>query len=114
MGSKRSKTPDLMGDLLAGPKKQQPAAGPSPGAATEKKDKPAKMASTYYLSPEIFHRLEMAKVQAKMMLADEPGAGSISKSLIIEAALFLALDELDSGGAESSLARMIKLLMLKE
>ena len=63
-----------------------------------------KMKATFYLDAEIVEALETGWMELRK-LADKKDRGQISKSLIVELALKLALEDLEKRGAESSLAK---------
>jgi len=60
--------------------------------------------ATYYLDAEVVEALEEGWMELRK-LADKKDRGQISKSLIVELALQLALDDLEKRGADSSLAK---------
>ena len=63
-----------------------------------------KVKATFYLEAEIVEALEEGWMELRKM-ADKKDRGQISKSLIVEQALKLALEDLEKRGADSSLAR---------
>ena len=63
-----------------------------------------KVKATFYLDTEIVETLEEGWMELRK-LADKKDRGQISKSLIVELALKLALEDLEKRGAESSLAK---------
>jgi hypothetical protein len=63
-----------------------------------------KVKATFYLDAGIVEALEEGWMELRK-LADKKDRGQISKSLIVELALQLALEDLEKRGAESSLAR---------
>lgn len=63
-----------------------------------------KVKATFYLEAGIVEALEEGWMELRK-LADKKDRGQISKSLIVEQALKLALEDLEKRGAESSLAR---------
>lgn len=63
-----------------------------------------KVKATFYLDAETVEALEEGWMELRK-LADKKDRGQISKSLIVELALQMALDELEAQGAESLLAK---------
>ena len=63
-----------------------------------------KVKATFYLDAEIVEALEEGWMELRK-LADKKDRGQISKSLIVEQALKLALDELKAQGVNSLLAK---------
>lgn len=63
-----------------------------------------KMKATFYLDAETVEALETGWMELRK-LADKKDRGQISKSLIVELALQMALDELKTQGAKSLLAQ---------
>lgn len=63
-----------------------------------------KVKATYYLDAEVVEALEEGWMELRK-LADKKDRGQISKSLIVELALQLALEDLEKRGADSSLAK---------
>ena len=63
-----------------------------------------KVKATYYLDTEVVEALEEGWMELRK-LADKKDRGQISKSLIVELALQLALEDLEKRGADSSLAK---------
>lgn len=61
-----------------------------------------KIKNTYYLSADTDHRLEMARVTLRHMSGKK-----LSKSDILEGALRLALDDLESQGKDCPLAILL-------
>ena len=86
----------------------KPVSKPTSKPAGQKKaeaEEPAeKVKATYYLDAEVVEALEEGWMELRK-LADKKDRGQISKSLIVELALKLALEELEKRGAESSLAK---------
>ena len=106
--SKRKKSPNMMDSFLGGNK--VPA---SSSPATNKGRPPSevvKVKNTYHLSLEVSEQLEMAKSTLRGMV-DVSKRGAVSKSLIIEAALLLALDELEQEGGSSRIAKKLDSLL---
>lgn len=135
--TKRRETPDILGSLLGGdpePRETTPSrpaekpeghnAGipvshkakkpvkkttplPPPAPVKEEEAPGDKAKATYYLSTEILESIEEAWIQLRRM-APKDERGQISKSLIVELAVQIALDELKSKGEKSLLARKIR------
>jgi predicted component of type VI protein secretion system len=74
--------------------------------STDGLDAAAKRKATYYLSEETLSRLEEAWFGLRQ-LADEGDKRSVSKSAIVEAALEDAIDDLESEGRDSTIARKL-------
>ena len=133
--TKRRETPDILGSLLGGdvaePREPAPQAvrkpevhntgmpvkqktrkagkkttppAPPPAPAKEEETSEDKAKATYYLSTEILEALEDGWIQLRR-LAPKDERGQISKSLIVELALQVALEELKSKGSQSLLAK---------
>ncbi len=125
----RKKTPDILGSLLGDTSKTEyhntgipeyhndskpelqptskPVRKPTSKPVSQKKPEaqPAeKVKATFYLDTEIVETLEEGWMELRK-LADKKDRGQISKSLIVELALKLALEDLEKRGAESSLAK---------
>ena len=126
----RKKTPDILGSLLGDTIKPeyhntgipeyhkdskpefQPTSNPvrkstckTVGQKKPEAQEPAeKVKATYYLDAEVVEALEEGWMELRK-LADKKSRGQISKSLIVELALQLALDDLEKRGADSSLAK---------
>ena len=62
--------------------------------------------ATFYLSREVLFSLEQARLKL-IEFARPEGRAKITKSLIVEAAIQLAIEELEASGEESPLARML-------
>ena len=65
-----------------------------------------KVKATYYLSPEMLDSLESAWLQLRRM-AGQDKRGQVSKSLIVEASLLVALEELKAKAEQSQLASIL-------
>jgi outer membrane biosynthesis protein TonB len=74
---------------------RKPAKAPAPPEAEEK------IKATFYLSQDIVDALEDAWLQLRRLASDR---SSVSKSLIVETALEIALEELTKKGDKSALA----------
>jgi len=126
---KRKETPDILGDLLGGEPSQpasqetvKPAERPAVKPARKQASRPAKpkaskpaeepgpeagkIKATYYLGLETLDRLEDGWLTLRRLTSREQRT-SISKSLILETALQICLDELEQAGRESKLASRI-------
>lgn len=137
---KREETPDVLGQILGGPKKpetpveaptkaaegqleaqaetpsetveEQPVKKPAKRRQRARKPAPApppsdeKVKATFYLSPGTLDSLEEGKLQLRRMAGSEK-RGQVSKSLIVELALQMALRELESKKGKSQLAIML-------
>ena len=62
--------------------------------------------ATFYLSREVLFSLEEARLKLREMAKVE-GRAKITKSLIVEAAIQLAIEELGASGEKSPLAGML-------
>ena len=86
----------------------KPAGKPTSKPVSQKKaqaEEPAeKVKATFYLDSKAVESLEGGWMELRK-LADKKSRGQISKSLIVELALKLALGDLEKKGADSSLAR---------
>ena len=110
----RKKTPDILGSLLGDTSKTEyhnnskPELQPTSKPVSQKKAEPQepaeKIKATYYLDAEVVEALEEGWMELRK-LADKKSRGQISKSLIVELALQLALEDLEKRVAESSLAK---------
>ena len=125
----RKKTPDILGSLLGDtsmpeyhntgipeyhndskPELQptsKPVRKPTSKPVSQKKAEaqPAeKVKATYYLDAEVVEALEEGWMELRK-LADKKDRGQISKSLIVELSLKMALDELKAQGVNSLLAK---------
>jgi hypothetical protein len=65
-----------------------------------------KVKATYYIDAQAVEDLEAGWIQIRKM-ADKKVRGQISKSLIVELAIQMALEELKSKGSSSQIARRI-------
>ena len=83
---------------------RKPTSKPAGQKKAETKEPAKKVKATFYLDAEIVEALEEGWMELRK-LADKKDRGQISKSLIVEQALKLALEDLEKRGAESSLAR---------
>ena len=62
--------------------------------------------ATFYLSREVLFSLEEARLKLRELARPE-GRAKITKSLIVEVAIHLAIEELEASGEKSPLARML-------
>ncbi len=69
-------------------------------------EKAGKRKVSFYISPDTLHRLEDSQRQLKAM-ADREHRWSLSESRIVDAAVRMAMDELEKCGSESELARRL-------
>ena len=88
----------------AGKTVSKPASKPVSQKKAEPQEPAEKIKATYYLDAEVVEALEEGWMELRR-LADKKDRGQISKSLIVELALQLALDDLEKRGADSSLAK---------
>lgn len=128
----RKKTPDILGSLLGDTSKPeyhntgipeyhndsepelQPTSKPvrkrTSKPASQKKDRdqePAgKVKATFYLDSKAVESLEDGWMELRK-LADKKSRGRISKSLMVELALQLALEDLRKKGSDSLLAKKL-------
>lgn len=124
----RKQTPDILGSLLGDtqpetPKKpvyqntikpeyhkdskpvRQPTSKPVSHKKPKDQDTPGeKVKATYYISSQAVEALETGWIQLRR-LASKKTRGQISKSLIVELALQMALEDLDSKGSSSQIAK---------
>ena len=82
----------------------KPTSKPVSQKKAEPQEPAEKVKATYYLDAEVVEALEEGWMELRK-LADKKDRGRISKSLIVELALQLALDDLEKRGADSSLAK---------
>jgi hypothetical protein len=123
----RKQTPDILGSLL-GDKKPEDTSKPEyhkdskparqltskpvrqqarkTGRQPTSKTASQKLKATYYLDVEAVEALEEAWMQLRKMASTDTRS-SISKSLIVGAALQIALMELEKAGQQSQIARRI-------
>jgi len=111
----RKPTPDILGDLLGEPSATQHTGKPvnqSTGTPENQHTRVPvdhtveRVKATFYLHPEVLERLEDAWHQLRK-LAKGMERGKVSKSLIVEVALDLALRDLEEQGEVSPLARTL-------
>ena len=122
--AERKKTPDIVGSLLGDTSKPEyhntgipeyhndskPVRKPTSKPASQKKDRdqePAgKVKATFYLDSKAVESLEDGWMELRK-LADKKSRGRISKSLMVELALQLALEDLRKKGSDSLLAKKL-------
>ena len=122
--AERKKTPDILGSLLGDTSKPEyhntgipeyhndskPVRKPTSKPASQKKDRdqePAgKVKATFYLDSKAVESLEDGWMELRK-LADKKSRGRISKSLMVELALQLALEDLRKKGSDSLLAKKL-------
>lgn len=109
MSGKRSKTPDLMGELLAGKPESRPAGEPpkrqdaEPERHTDREtDKRIK--ATHYLAESTLYRLEQALTGLRMATDNR----KLNRYDLVEEALRMALEEWEQAGPESGLAKRLR------
>jgi predicted DNA-binding protein len=109
----RKPTPDILGDLLGEPSATLHTGTPV-NQLTSSPDDTAirapiehsveRVKATFYLHPEVLERLEDSWHRLRK-LAKSTERGKVSKSMIVEVALALALHDLEGQGEASQLAR---------
>ena len=90
----------------AGKTVSKPASKPVSQKKPEAQEPAEKVKATYYLDAEVVEALEEGWMELRR-LADKKDRGRISKSLIVELSLQLALDELKAKGVNSLLAKKV-------
>ena len=90
---------------------KQPASKPvrqqkKPAPIKEEEASEDKIKATYYISTEIAEALEDGWIQLRR-ISPKDSRGQVSKSLIVELAIQMALDELKSKGKDSRLVKRI-------
>ena len=104
MSGKRSKTPDLMGELLSG-KAESPRPEPSRGPESQKdRETERKIKATHYLTESTLYRLEQALTGLRMATDNR----KLNRYDIVEEALRLVLEEWEQAGKESPLAKRLR------
>jgi hypothetical protein len=104
MSGKRSKTPDLMGELLTGkaessPKQRDRQTERQSGGEAERKIK-----ATHYLTEGTLYRLEQALTGLRMATDNR----KLNRYDLVEEALRLVLEEWEQAGPESALAQRLR------
>ena len=128
----RKKTPDILGSLLGdtikpeyhntgipeyhndskpvrkstGKTVSKPTSKPVSQKKAEPQEPAEKVKATYYLDTEVVEALEEGWMELRK-LADKKDRGQISKSLIVELALQMALEDLRKKGSDSLLAKKL-------
>lgn len=128
----RKKTPDILGSLLGDTSKpeyhnagipeyhndSEPELQPTSKPVRKRTSKPVsqkkalaeepaeKVKATFYLDSKAVESLEDGWMELRK-LADKKGRGRISKSLIVELALQMALEDLRKKGSDSLLAKKL-------
>jgi hypothetical protein len=72
----------------------------------KKPDSRPSVKATFYLTKEVLFSLEEARLKLREMARPE-GRAKITKSLIVEAAIQLAIEEMEASGEKSPLAGML-------
>jgi hypothetical protein len=108
----RKPTPDILGDILGEPSAMDHTGKPA-NQFTSSPDNTntrapmnhtvERVKATFYLHPEVLERLEDSWHRLRK-LAKGTERGKVSKSLIVEVALQLALQDLEGQGEASQLA----------
>lgn len=98
----RKRTPDILEDLLGGAHTPRPEDTSIPVRAQAPAE--AKLKATYYLSSEALDALDHAWIMLRKITKSK---AQISKSLIVEKAILLAVEELADKGAKSRLASKV-------
>jgi len=109
----RKPTPDILGDLVGEPSAGHHTGTPVHQSTGVPENSPSRapvhapaerVKATFYLDPAVLERLDDAwhRLRKGAKGADR---GKVSKSLIVEVALEVALQDLEDQGAASSLAR---------
>ena len=107
MSGKRSKTPDLMGELLTG--KPEGQAEP-PSQKREKTDRQIdkepdrRIKATHYLTESTLYRLEQALTGLRMATDNR----KLNRYDLVEEALRIVLEEWEQAGPESGLAERLR------
>ena len=103
MSGKRSKTPDLMGELLTG-RPTEPEERKS--AKTDRqidRETERKIKATHYLTESTLYRLEQALTGLRMATDNR----KLNRYDIVEEALRLVLEEWEQAGKESQIAKRL-------
>jgi hypothetical protein len=72
----------------------------------KKPDSRPSVRATFYLTREVLYSLEEARLRLRELARPE-GRAKITKSLIVEVAIHLAIGELEASGEKSPLAGML-------
>jgi hypothetical protein len=109
----RKPTPDILGDLLGEPSATHQTGTPANQLTSSPEDPKPRLSidhtvervkATFYLHPAVLERLEDSWHRLRK-LAKGTERGKVSKSMIVEVALELALQDLEGQGEASPLAR---------
>ena len=84
----------------------KPTSKPVSQKKAEPQEPAEKVKATYYLDAEVIEALEEGWMELRK-LADKKSRGQISKSLMVELALQMALEDLQKKGSDSLLARKL-------
>jgi hypothetical protein len=100
MVERRRPTPDVLGEVLRSRPVHQPTSPPAPP------DKVEKVKATFYLHPQIVKRLDALwlRLRARMKEGQLP---THSKSIVVELALELMLEDVEASEMESALVRRL-------
>ena len=109
MSGKRSKTPDLMGELLSGKPESQPAGKPpkQQDRATIRqidKEPDRRIKATHYLTESTLYRLEQALTGLRMATDNR----KLNRYDLVEEALRIVLEEWEQAGQGSQLAERLR------
>lgn len=100
MSAKRTSTPDLMGELLTGKTAGAPRQTDRQRAGeTEER----KIKATHYLTESTLYRLEQALTGLRMATDNR----KLNRYDLVEEALRITLEEWETAGAESALAKRL-------
>ena len=115
--AERKTTPNIMGELLGGepapveqqgkPHGQRASTSLEQHAVTpvrQQDGNPKSIKATYYFSPDTIEAIDDAWMQLRKLAGTD--RSSVSKSLIVETAIQMALKELERKGDKSQLASM--------
>ena len=101
MGGKRSKTPDLMGELLTGKPEERI------DRKTERRkggEAEQRIKATHYLTESTLYRLEQALTGLRMATDNR----KLNRYDLVEEALQIVLEEWEQAGPESALAKRLR------
>lgn len=100
MSGKRSKTPDLMGELLTG--KPEERTNRQTERQTDREPE-RKIKATHYLTESTLYRLEQALTGLRMATDNR----KLNRYDLVEEALQIVLTEWETAGPESALAKRL-------
>jgi len=104
MSGKRSKTPDLMGELLTGrPTEPEERRAKQTERQTDREAE-RKIKATHYLTESTLYRLEQALTGLRMATDNR----KLNRYDLVEEALRLVLEEWEQAGPESPLAKRLR------